>query len=163
MSVLVRCLQLSSPLHLPPYLSSPHERIPSEQRPFEILPACLFLSSTRVFRGLHLCSSPLLSSPPLLASKEFTLYLLTHTSTHACTHGARRSIFTVSLFFFVIILFNESKHWPCSPLPPSERPRLFAAQSSVGLVLVRLIRSWESIVVVVVTRGRPKETIRVLD
>lgn len=115
-SVLVRCFQLSSPLHLPPYLSSPHERIPSERRPFEILPACLFLSSTRVFRGLHLCSSPLLSSPPLLASKEFTLYLLTHTST-ARTHGARRNIFTVSLFFFLSSFFstkvNTGRVLPC--------------------------------------------------
>lgn len=46
---------------------------------------------------------PLLScSPPLLASKEFMLYLLTHTSVHARTHGAQLNIFTVSLFFFLL-------------------------------------------------------------
>lgn len=93
-------------------------------------------------------TSLFLSSPefPSPARRKGIHALPPDTHEYARTHGARQNIFTVSLFF-VFILFNESKHWPCSPLPPSERLRLFAAQSSVGLVLVRLIRSWESIVV----------------
>lgn len=39
--------------------------------PFEILPACLFMSSTRVFLGLHLLFS-FREFPSLFASKEFS-------------------------------------------------------------------------------------------
>ena len=52
-------------------ISHQHMRgFPASSRPFEILPACLFMSSTRVFQGLHLFF-PFPEFPFSFASKEF--------------------------------------------------------------------------------------------
>lgn len=73
---------------------------------------------------------------------------------------------TLNMFSLPPSFFSESKWRPRFSLASSEYVRLFALQflrhfqPSAGLVLARLIRSWENIVVRVVTRRQPKETIR---
>lgn len=53
-------------------ISNQHMRgFPASSRPFEILPACLFMSSTRVFLGLHLFFS-FLNSPPCSPQRNST-------------------------------------------------------------------------------------------
>lgn len=123
-----------------------HKRIPSELHPFEIPQACLVMSTTRVFKGLHLCS--FLSWIPLLASKEFSASSW-HTHTHmlACTHPQACPHARVPYFPTVkigISLFLPWQYTECWYLLHYSVFNHF--NHPLGL-MVKLIRSTENIVV----------------